>query len=306
MQDAAQIKEKVISTLRQRGPSLPIHVASATGQSMLFSSAFLSELYADKRLKISNMKVGGSPLYFLPEHENQLENFSRHLGSKEREAFDLLKEKKFLKDSELHPAIRVALRSIKDFAIPMTENNELYWKYFTVDPSEFVSKLTKVIPQEKKEEVLVVQKLHASPDENLDSKKDKEILKEEFKEKVHEPKIVQRIKTTKTKAKKKVTKQDDKFFNRVKDYLTSKSIEILGIEGITKNDLTLKIRLNEKELIIVAYNKKKIDESDIIKAHKKSQEYGLAYGILSLGEPSKKLTGLIDSVKDLHSIGKIE
>jgi hypothetical protein len=135
--DAMQLKERILSFLQMRGPSLPVHIAKATGLSILFASAFLSELYADKKIKISNMKVGSSPVYFTPDKESQLEKFAEHLKSKEKDAYLLLKEKKFLKDSDQQPAIQVALRAIKDFAIPFEYENHLYWRFLNTDQSEF-------------------------------------------------------------------------------------------------------------------------------------------------------------------------
>ena len=135
-QDAALIKEKVISILRRRGPILPVPLSSELEISPLFASAFLSELVAEKKIRISFMKVGNSPLYFLAGQEPLLERFSHHLKSREKDAFELLKNKKFLKDIEQDPAIRVALRSIRDFAIPFKKGDEIFWRYFTFNESE--------------------------------------------------------------------------------------------------------------------------------------------------------------------------
>ena len=79
-------KDNCISD-RIKGPSLPVFIAQETGLSILFASAFLSELIADKRLKISNMHVGSSPLYLVPGQEPMLENFSQYLKNKEKEAY---------------------------------------------------------------------------------------------------------------------------------------------------------------------------------------------------------------------------
>ena len=86
------------------------------------------------------MRIGSSPIYFIQGQEQKLENFSEHLKSKEKEAFNLLKQKKFLKDSIQEPAIKVALREIKDFTIPFKKENEIYWKYFTASENEFENK----------------------------------------------------------------------------------------------------------------------------------------------------------------------
>ena len=148
-QNTIPVKEKIISIFKRRGPSLPIHIARETELSILFASAFLSELLAEKKIKISNMRVGSSPIYFIPGQEFMLEKFSEFLKSKEKEAFLLLKEEKFLKDSKQEPAIRVALRELKDFAIPFKKDEEIYWRYFNVPESEFEKVEEKVVETSK-------------------------------------------------------------------------------------------------------------------------------------------------------------
>ncbi len=294
---STQIKEKIISILKIRGPSLPVHIAKETELSMLFASAFLSELFSEKKIKISNMKVGNSPIYFLPGQEQMLENFSQYLKSKEKDAFILLKEKKFLKDKEQDPAIRVALRAIKDFAIPFKKDEEIFWKYFII-----------LEPETKKEEIIEVKEkkpiLPIEENEKSKSEKEKEFIPGKSKkidifDKPQEKK--KRIIKKKSIAK----KQNDKFFNKIKEFLSKRSIEILDIENFNKNDIVLKIKNKDEEQLLFAYNKRKIDENDIIKAHQKSSELNLKYIILSLGEPLKKLTKLIEAIKNLEKIEKI-
>jgi len=286
--NTSEIKEKILSVLRRNGPSLPVRIAKETGLSTLFASAFLSELFSEKKIKLSAMKIGSSPLYFLPGQESILERFYPHLKNKEKEAFMLLKEKSFLEDKTQEPAIRVALRAIKDFAIPFTKNENLYWRYLTIQESEF--------PEEKKSKQIFEEKESAQKE-----KKSEEKLNI-FDEK---PRKTEKKKTKKP-AKKTQKKQDDKFFNKVKEHLSGKSIEILDIENFNKNDLTLRIRKNREEQLLIAYNKKRINENDIIKAHKKASELNLPYTIISLGEPLKRLNGLIEAVKNLSGIDKIE
>ncbi len=54
--------ERIIGVLKEKGPSLPVNIAKALSISSLFISAFLSELTNQKRIKVSSLKVGGSPL----------------------------------------------------------------------------------------------------------------------------------------------------------------------------------------------------------------------------------------------------
>ncbi|GBE19854.1 MAG TPA: hypothetical protein ENG87_01265 [Candidatus Pacearchaeota archaeon] len=280
-QDTSKIKEKIFFVIRQKGPSLPVHIARETGLSMLFSSAFLSELVSEEKIKISNMRVGNSPIYFIPGQEKYLEKFSEHLKSKEKEAFLRLKEKKFLRDEIQEPAIRVALRSIKDFAIPFKSGEIIFWRYFTIPESELVLKQKQ--PQKPSET-----KKETQP--GLD--------------------IFDKTKTPKAKkiSKKKVInkKPGDKFFNKVKEFLSRKLIEISDIDSFSKNEITLRVRISGRENLLFAYNKKRVNEEDIVKAYKKASQLNLPYSILSLGEPLKKLENLIEAVKTLERIGKIE
>jgi hypothetical protein len=286
-QDTTEIKKRIILTFRQRGPSLPVHIANATGLSMLFSSAFLSELVSEKELRISNMKVGNSPIYYIPGQEPILEKFSMHLKSKEKDAFELLKQKKFLIDTKQEPAIRVALRSIRDFAKPFKKDEQIIWRYLTIPESEFkpIKKLPKPQIQRLKKE---------QPPKQLDIFEKKDEPKKEVK------------KLIKKTTKKTSTKVNEKFFNKVKAYLSQRSSEISGIEGFSKTDLTLKIRKNGRESLLIAFNKKRITEKDIIKAHKQALEIGISYKILCLGEQTKKLNDFIEAVKNLEGIGKLE
>tara|TARA_Y100000310_G_scaffold329968_1_gene400784 strand:+ start:8386 stop:9255 length:870 start_codon:yes stop_codon:yes gene_type:complete len=136
MLEPKEIHDKIIEILNEKGPTLPITLSKKIGMSSLFISAFLSELTDEKRIKVSHLKVGGSPLYFLDGQEEQLEKFYKYLHPRESEAFLLLKKNKILKDLEQEPAIRVALRSIRDFAIGFKKQDEIYWRYFSVPESE--------------------------------------------------------------------------------------------------------------------------------------------------------------------------
>jgi hypothetical protein len=278
--DTSEIKGKIISILRRNGPGLPVHIAKEIESSILFTSAFLSELASEKKIKISYMKVGNSPLYYLSGQESLLEKFSHYLKSKEKDAFVLLKEKKIIKDSEQDPAIRVALREIKDFAVPFKKNDEIFWRYFTIPTTEFkITEKPKKIEKKKKEKTLDI----------FDESGKKEIIKRTQKKKIS-----------------KTSQKERNFFNKAKEFLSEKSTELIDIISFSKNEIILRVKDTEGEKIMVAYNKKRISDNDIIKAGKKSAEFSLPYMILSLGKPLKKVHELISAAKNLHSIEKLK
>jgi hypothetical protein len=129
-------KDKILGFIETNGPSLPIHISKYLKIDSMLSSAFLADLLSDKQVKISNMRVGNSPIYYLRGQEFQLEKFSNFLGGKEREVFHLLKEKKVLRDDRMLPATRVALRAIKDFSFSFDYNGVLFWRFIQVNEQE--------------------------------------------------------------------------------------------------------------------------------------------------------------------------
>ena len=139
-------RDKILAFIERKGPVLPVQIGKEISMNILMSSAHLAELTDSKKLKISSLKVGGSPLYYLPGQEAMLEKFAVNLNEKEKRAFDLLSEQKILKDTEQTPLMRVTLREIKDFAVPIyvtyNENKEMFWKWHTAS-DEDVEKLIK-------------------------------------------------------------------------------------------------------------------------------------------------------------------
>lgn len=319
--EASRIKERIVSVLRSKGPGFPSPIASEIKTSILFTSAFLSELLSDKIVKTTNMKVGSSPIYYLPGQESRLENFARqYLKSKEKDAFILLHEKKFLRDSEQEPAIRVALRAIKDFAFPVDKNKELYWKYFLISDSEPLQEKEKQkIPEEEisKEELIEIEikKVEEKPLGIFEKEESKEIREEkiikERHEKIHKEKPAKKTPVKKSPSKNKTAqkKNDENFFNKIKEYLAKKQIEIMDIINFSKGEAILKIKKSlgdEKEEMLFAFNQKKISEKEILKCFKKSLEYNLNYSILFLGETPKKISEMVSAVKNLSKIDKLD
>ncbi len=143
--------EKIMQVLRMNGPVIPNQIAKAIGTDIIMASAMLSELCSKGIVKISSVKLGSSPLYYLPGQESRLQNYSSNLHEKERKAYELLKQEKVLRDSELEPVTRVALRGIKDFAIPLNvrvagkEEREIFWKWYLLQNPEAEALIRKIL-----------------------------------------------------------------------------------------------------------------------------------------------------------------
>ncbi|MBI4155521.1 hypothetical protein HY498_05560, partial [Candidatus Woesearchaeota archaeon] len=149
MVDLAQVKERILSIVRSEGPVLPVQISRKLDKDTIFAGAVLSELVNSKLIFISNAKVGGSPVYYVAGQESKLNILYNHLPGKEKEAYELLRTRQVLKDSECEPGIRVALRSIRDFAKPLDINNELYWRWYLINEEEALVLLGKSLKLQK-------------------------------------------------------------------------------------------------------------------------------------------------------------
>lgn len=315
MQKLLRDKELILSSINSKGPSLPVHVAGAANLSILFASAFLSELYAEGKVKMSHMKVGSSSLYFTLGQEAQLENFVEYLNPKEKEAFYLLKKEKVLFDNTQTPAIRVALRAIKDFAIPVNVkvDNEpkIFWKYFLIQDAEVNTLINEYFSPaaEKKEEQKSEEKekqAEAKITEKKQAVKQEKTSPEEAKTQKQHLKPIALEKENKTFIKPK--KEESNFVKEVKTYIKEKDIEVLSSIEKSK-ELTAVIKIDSlfgaQEYCLIAKDKKKITENDVILAFQKAQTEKMPAVILSQGNLDKKAIIKISELKSLVKFKKL-
>jgi hypothetical protein len=304
MEEVSRSKDKILSTLRIKGPCLPVQIAKEIDFSPLFTSAFLSELKGEGKVKISNMRVGSSPLYYLPGQEGMLEKFSGYLNQREKEALFLLKQKQVLEDSEQTPVMRVALRAIKDFAqtakVRVGGESKLFWRHFSLSDEEVASVIRKGSVQSVRPKV---------EQKSVEFKKEqnKEVVRKESVEEVKkelEPrswldgisKEVQKVLAAEEERplaeKKKAKVTESEFAINVKDYLTARDIEILEVVAERKKDFEAKIRidtlLGKQEFYLVAKDKKSVSDNDFAMALQKAQGNKMIATVMSTGELNKK------------------
>jgi hypothetical protein len=165
--------QKVLDIVQQSGPLIPSDVSKKIGTNIIIASALLSELASKKAVRMSYLKMGGTPLYYTTGQEGKLQEFIRFLHEKERKAYELLKTEMVLRDAAQEPVMRVALREIKDFAIPLnvqTETGiETFWKWYLNSNDEAEIKIkallgeaeeeTPTLPAEEKPKAAVEQEL---------------------------------------------------------------------------------------------------------------------------------------------------
>ncbi len=183
-------------------PLLPVQVAKALNTNSLFASAMLSELTSKGLLKVSNLKLGSSPLYYLPEFSGQLQAYADKLNVKDKATYDLLKEKKVLREKELDPLTRVSVKSIKDFSRPLevtfNEQREIFWKWFLLSdqdaeiiikqllnieaPKQEEQKIQETVAQKALPAVNTVEHMHAERSKRIS--RQKKLVEQQVKEPV--------------------------------------------------------------------------------------------------------------------------
>src|SRR3989344_759312 len=149
------MRDRILQLVQVKGPLLPVDIRGELKIDSMFVGAYLSELIKDGKIKSSHAKIGSSPLYYVSGQERYLEQLREYLHPKIKETFDLLKEKKVLRDSNLSEVMKAAIREIKDFATPLTVNKkELFWKYYLVPQEEAVNIIKVILTPDVKPQVI--------------------------------------------------------------------------------------------------------------------------------------------------------
>ncbi len=267
------MRDKVLAFVKSRGPVIPMQVAKDLGKDTFYAGAILSELLNSKIIKISSAKIGGTPVYYFPGQEEKLSALYNGLPQKEKEAFNLLKEKKMIADRELEPAHRVAMRMIKDFAIPFYDSNQtIMWRWYLHKTEQAQQ------PQVITQPIIAPMRPTAIPQTII------EAAKPVVQQVIQEPVVV----------KKQIKKEPiGAFIEATRVYLQNNHIQIMEEKTLKKNkeyEMIAKVPSNVGllEYVIIAKNKKKIADSDLSLAHNQGQIRKLPVIFLTNGELSKK------------------
>jgi len=286
-----QIEEQILSYVKMNGPVLPVQVSKAINRDLMFSGAILSQLVSRKVVLLTNAKIGGSPVYYVKGQETKLSILYSALPHREKETYNLLKENKILLDRNQAPAIRVALRNLKDFAIPykidVDGKEELFWRWHTATDAELKDKFGA-----KEEQVKIAEPVKEEPKIEIKIEKPVEQPKIEIKE--------EKVEQTKIEIKQKRLDVKDEFLEQINSFLVSNSIEVMEEQIVKKKkeiDMVVKVPSNVGHLhyFVAARNKKNISDGDLSLAYHKGQEKKLPVLFLSPGKLSKKAEGYMNN-----------
>lgn len=290
-------REQIVQ-LGHNSPLLPNTVAKALNTNGILAGAMLSEMVAKGLLKTSALKVGGSPLYYLPGKEEQLLSYSSYLNEKDKRTLALLQELKVIREKDCEPLVRVSLSLIKDFSKQLlVEYNgiqETFYKYFLVTDEEAKQLIKAQLEpaQEIKKEVIKESK--------------KEGIKQEIKQTTEEVKETKEeiAPLKKEKAPKKIEAPAGDFWEQLISHFSTHKITIQEHTVIKKKtdfDLIVEIPSPVGKLTYYckARSKKKLTDADISSAYVTGQIKKLPTIFITDGELNKKAQELASQLKGL-------
>ncbi len=259
------VHDQILQFVEQTGPTTPTKVAKKIGTEILIGSAHLADLSSQRKVRISNLKIGGSPLYYLPGQEDQLYAFAAgNMNPKNLEVLEKLKEKVVLREEDLSLLEKVALRALKDFAVPLQVRTQigvtLFWKWHLAEQDEMNAKISEILQlnkpipqvtepepvQEEKREEIFVEQQRTLPTEKVVTP---EITKEEAEAEVEVTKELEQ------ESEAELIKEDQKPKLKAKSKSKPKKEELIVEELISEVKPELKEPVEEVKPVIIKKQK---------------------------------------------------
>ncbi len=294
-------KEKILEIVKQ-GPTIPSKIVKIVGGDTMLIGAILSTMISTGEVKYSTLKVGGSPVYYVPEQEAKLEEFIQYLNDKDQKVARALKEQKIMLDSRQDSLTKFSLKTIKDFAKAFEVNNngknELFYRYFLISKEDAESLAKEMLKEHaiireaekeaaaEKEEVVTASEAAEEPVEEP-VKATKHHKPEETH---HEKKIVSPDEEKHEKTKEKTREEKKDFFEAIKEYVHNAGLDIISKEKIKKTEYSLVLKNHDSNEYIycIAKDKKAINEGDLSTAFVFSHQKKMPCIFLMTGKLTKK------------------
>lgn len=309
-------KKKLLEYIQRNGPILPSQLVGQFNTNTIMIGATFSEMVKEKSLAVSHAKVGSSPVYYVAGQEEKLAMLYKYLNEKDQRTYDLLKEKKVLRENDQTPLIRVSLTNLKDFAHPLQVTakgkDEIFWKWYVLSQDEAIPYIKELledqkVPEQKKEELQPevtgqtarkvslqetkqVQQVEEQNSEQQGKNIKQEIHKEEKKE------IKEQIETKQEQRHlQKLVEQDygDPFMKKIYTFCQEKRIMVAATKMIKKNTeyelfMSIPSIIGEIQYYAKARVKKKITEGDLATLYLEAERKKLPALLITAGVLTKK------------------
>ena len=189
-----------------------------------------------------------------------------------------------MKDNELEPWQRVALRELKDFAVMLNlTSGEIFWKWYLTSDSEAESIIKKILG--------IVEEKKIEPEKAEPEIKEPEIKEHEDK---IEPQKLKKVEKPKKEKQEVLKKEID--LGELENFFNEKKINITDKFQVNKKEINFKGEMNSDlglvKIFIKFKDKKKISDSDLITAHNESKKLPLYF--VSSGDLTKKAQNYVE------------
>ncbi len=286
-----EYREQIL-TLARTAPLLPSSVAKSLNTNSILAGAMLSEMCSKGLLKTSKLKVGGSPLYYIPGNEVQLLNHLASLNEKDRRTVEKLRAEKIIRQSEADPLTQVSLASIKDFAKPLAvtyeSKQETFWKWFELSDQDA--------------EAFIREKLEPTHKTELQPPKTEQLPPKTGTPKPEQQKVLTQEPAAKPTPKE--TKPAGDFWAQVQQFFSTNNITLLE-QSVVKRKLEFDLIIELPSPVgtlsyyCKARSKKRISDADISAAYVQGQIKKLPVIYLTDGEPTKQAHALLSQLKGI-------
>ncbi len=301
-----QDDDQILRFIRSKGPILPVQLAGELKKDMIIAGAVLSNLAGSRKILISNTKVGGSPVYYLPEQAYRLQDLYKYLNEKDKRAYDLLKQRRVLRDITLTPLLRVSLRNIKDFAKPVEvtvgRTKEIFWRWYMTSPQDAETIIKSFFREQEKPEPpkpAVAPKPEPKPEPLKETAPQKEKIEPRPALVPKEQEEFIRQKPEQKKLAEPEEPRNDSLHAKTKKFFNNKHIIIRSIEVIRKNSeidyiVDVPSTVGNINYYCKAKSKKKVNDADLASAFVKGQLKKLPVLFLTVGDLTKKAKEMLD------------
>lgn len=308
-------KEEVFQVIKAKGYVIPSDLTRQFRLDTFMVGAVLSDLVREKRLLISRVKIGGSPVYYVPEQREKLQELSSYLNEKDKGTYQLLKKDIVLCDADQTPLVRVSLRNIKDYAKPIevtvAGQTHLFWKWYCATDTEIHTILTELLakkfpqPSQKLPEKIALPIPPIARQPPLPQEKQKIIIQRKKAEKkqpvektvMQEPaEVVQHHLSfdANVVSTAPVFESNDPFAHVVQEYFQAKQIQLVHFKTIKKGELECLVKVPSPLGAITYYckakKKKSCTEGDLATIFLAAQLRKLPALFLTTGQIPKKFT----------------
>lgn len=296
-------REQVIDLIKRLGPVVPNDLRKKLEVDTMLIGAVLSELTTRNILKITNLKKGSSPFYYLPGQEQQLESLTNYLNEKDQRTANWLKEVKVIPDKNLDLLKRVSLRKIIDFAKPLKAIDDkgseiLFWRYFLFPEQDAIYFLKNGGKEKEEVKPEIIEEKKAEPIQTK-LKETIEISKDSTNNILQQKEMDLKLKQQITKDLQETTIEIPEpnftattFYNKVIAFFKENNIKVTRQDEISKKEYEFLIKIpscvGEIVLLARALDKKKLKETDIAQALLTAKMLDVSCLFLITGEFSKK------------------